>query len=144
MSSPGSDDGNGDATSDRDSTRSIVDAADVHVPENVEVPDPAANVQPPDPVERVLPDLPDSMVPENPSNPDAVRLFWRLVVVFDVAILAIALGALLLYFEGQFVQGGGFLGLGFLSFGYGVARYRRYRRQEDETDSADADDEHNA
>lgn len=67
-------------------------------------------------------------IPDGTDAPRALRrAFWGLVAVFNVAIFAIALGALLIAFRGQWDLGGSLLASGLVVFGYGVYRYRRYR-----------------
>ena len=72
--------------------------------------------------------------PEGPAAIDAAqaqppaavkREFWILVAVFNTALLAFAVGALLLAFTGR--TGAGFLlaGLGIGLGGFGLRRYRR-------------------
>jgi hypothetical protein len=61
-------------------------------------------------------------------DPEVSRTFWRLVVVFDVAFLALALGPMFIYFEGDWNVGGPLVALGAISFLYGVREYRAFRR----------------
>lgn len=61
-------------------------------------------------------------------DPEVSRTFWRLVVVFDVALLALAVGPMFIYFRGDWQTGGRLLLLGGVAFAYGVYRYRRFRR----------------
>lgn len=61
-------------------------------------------------------------------DPEVSRTFWRLVVVFDVAFLALALGPMFIYFEGDWNVGGPLVALGVFSFLYGVREYRAFRR----------------
>jgi hypothetical protein len=61
-------------------------------------------------------------------DPEVSRTFWRLVVVFDVAFLALALGPMFIYFEGDWNVGGPLVALGAVSFLYGVREYRAFRR----------------
>lgn len=62
------------------------------------------------------------------APPALRRAFWRLVFVFNVALLAAALGAMLIGFEGNVQQGGGLLVVGTGTFLYGLWRYRYERR----------------
>ena len=62
------------------------------------------------------------------------RKFWFLVVVFNLAVLAAALGLLFLYFRGMFVLGGGLAVVGFAGLAYGFATYRRVQRELAEAD----------
>ncbi|MFB6310119.1 MAG: hypothetical protein ABEH64_02940 [Salinirussus sp.] len=51
-------------------------------------------------------------------------LFWGLVVIFNLAILGIGVGLLLVVFDGNLVLGGQLLLAGLLLLGYGLYRYR--------------------
>ncbi|WP_123537414.1 DUF7322 domain-containing protein [Halosimplex salinum] len=80
------------------------------------------------------PDVPEIEVPSVPEpqdptdvDPEISRTFWRLVVVFDVAILAMALGPMFVYFRGDWDTGGPMFALGVVTFAYGVLQYRRFR-----------------
>lgn len=68
------------------------------------------------------------LAPSAPSAGDAPaelqRAFWALVVVFNVALLAGSLGAMLLAFRGDLSLGGSLLVLG---LGLGFYGWRRYR-----------------
>jgi len=56
------------------------------------------------------------------------RRFWSLVVVFNLGLLATALGLLLVGFRGELLAGGASLGLGVGALVYGVVKYRASRR----------------
>lgn len=84
------------------------------------------------------PEVPEVDVPEVdiPGSGDPVggdvdvetaKGFWRLVLIFDVALLALALGPMFVYFEGDLRRGGTLVAFGALVFAYGVARYREFR-----------------
>lgn len=51
--------------------------------------------------------------------------FWRLVIVFNLALLAVWLGVLFAVFEGRYRDGAGLIAVGVLAGGYGYWRYRR-------------------
>jgi hypothetical protein len=79
-------------------------------------------------------DVPEVDVPAVDSEASGVdvdaetaRGFWRLVLVFDVALLALSLGPMFIYFQGNWRRGGLLLGFGLCTFLYGVARYREFR-----------------
>jgi hypothetical protein len=94
--------------------------------------DPWDERSPLDPDDVADPDLgPDPPEPEGSAG-DAPALFWKLVVVFDVAFLALALGPMFIGFEGRWTFGGALTGFGALVFAYGVASYYRFRRRQDE------------
>jgi hypothetical protein len=70
----------------------------------------------------------DLPVGEDAEVPTALqRAFWGLVAVFNVALFAIAVGALLIGFRGQWELGGSVLAAGLVLLGYGLYKYRRYR-----------------
>lgn len=73
-------------------------------------------------------------------DPEVSRTFWRLVVVFDVALLALAVGPMFIYFRGDWTTGGRLLLLGGVAFAYGVYRYRRFRASRGEDGAPPATD----
>lgn len=82
---------------------------------------------------------PESLGPDVPSppgrgsadNPAAVQLFWKLVLVFNVALLALAVGPMFAVFQGQWELGLQIFLVGALAFAYGTFRYYRFRTDED-------------
>ena len=77
-------------------------------------------------VEPEVPEPPDPS--ENDVDPELPRRFWALVVVFNVALLAISLGLMFVAFEGAYALGGQFLVGGLAAFGFGLYRYRTTKR----------------
>jgi hypothetical protein len=65
-------------------------------------------------------DVPDA----SDADPALRRRFWLLVVVFDVALLAVSVGAMLVAFRGDLDTGGSLAGAGVVLFAYGYYRYR--------------------
>lgn len=69
-------------------------------------------------------------VPEAPEPSEGnidgatARRFWALVTVFNVALLALSLGAMFVLFEGNYTLGGQLLVAGAAVFGFGLYRYR--------------------
>lgn len=70
-------------------------------------------------------------VPETPDpsageavHPRVQRLFWAMVLVYKVALLATSLGLFFLVFEGDRDLGGPLLAAGLLLFVYGIYRTR--------------------
>lgn len=61
---------------------------------------------------------------------DVARTFWRLVVVIDVGIAALALGPMFVYFEGDWQRGLILTAFGLAVLAYGVKTYRRYKAEE--------------
>ena len=91
------------------------------------------------------PDVPEVEVPsvsvdtdtgdfDTDVDPAVRRTFWRLVVVVDVALLALALGPMFIYFRGDWETGGPLVALGAVALAYGVAVYRRYRADDETAD----------
>jgi len=58
------------------------------------------------------------------------RAFWGLVGVFNVGLLTLSLGALLVVFREQWFVGGALVAVGVVSLAYGVHRYRVYRERD--------------
>jgi hypothetical protein len=95
--------------------------------------DPAMAAEPNehDSLEDLGPDIPEVDVPEppDPTVPsDVARSFWKLVAIFNLALFAVSLGPMLVFFRGEVVTGGSvfFLGAGFFTYGY--LRYRHEKR----------------
>jgi len=61
---------------------------------------------------------------ENDVDPEIARRFWALVLVFNVALLALSLGAMFVFFEGNYSLGGQLLLAGATAFVFGLYRYR--------------------
>lgn len=78
---------------------------------------------------------PSSLGPDVPTpssgdyQSDAAGLFVRLVVVFNVALLALTIGPMLAYFEGQVDLGLRIFLAGVILFGYGTYRYVKFERE---------------
>lgn len=76
------------------------------------------------------PDVPDStssgglLGPEDTPK-ELLGAFWKLVLLFNVGLLAASLGAMFLVFEGRTRLGGGLLAAGLLAIVRGLHRYRR-------------------
>ncbi|MFB6223210.1 MAG: hypothetical protein ABEH86_06005 [Haloarcula sp.] len=88
---------------------------------------------------------PESLGPDVPSptdgqyQGDATGLFVKLVIVFNVALLALSLGPMLAYFEGQVDLGIRIFLIGVIAFSYGTLRYIRFERQRKSDDEGDND-----
>ncbi|MBX0321835.1 hypothetical protein EGH21_02200 [Halomicroarcula sp. F13] len=92
---------------------------------------------------------PDSLGPDVPKAPrppdgsgdsDVAALFWKLVLVFNVALLGLSVGPMLAYFEGRVDLGVRVFLVGLLAFGYGTFRYYKFRRdREDDGGAPDAE-----
>lgn len=83
---------------------------------------------------------PDTLTPGEDVDRETYRLFWRLVIVFDVALLALSLGPMFVYFRGNWRRGLTLFVFGALVFAYGVARYREFRRSDEDGADDDASD----
>lgn len=68
-------------------------------------------------------DLSDRDVPQ-----DLLKRFWKLVGIFNVALLATSLGVLFIAFESRFSVGGSLLAVGLVAFVFGWLGYRRARK----------------
>jgi hypothetical protein len=92
-----------------------------------------------------IPEAPDP--PDGATNSEVTSLFWKLVVVFNVALLALSVGPMLAYFEGRVELGLRVTAIGIIAFGYGYLRYRQFvegRDSDDETEDTDGPDtDHN-
>nr|NIX18891.1 hypothetical protein [Actinomycetota bacterium] len=70
----------------------------------------------------------DLTIPDGSDAPGPLRrAFWGLVVVFNVALFAAALGAMLIAFRSQWDLGGSLLASGTVLFAYGVFKYRTWK-----------------
>ena len=74
------------------------------------------------------PDVPEAPIPpDGTGDREVAALFWKLVVVFNVALLALSVGPMLAYFEGQVELGIQIFLIGLIAFGYGTVRYVQFR-----------------
>lgn len=77
------------------------------------------------------PDTPAVEIPEPPDpseadvSADLVRTFWRLVIIFNIAVFALGVGPMLVFFWGEWERGGLVFVLGLATFVYGYASYKR-------------------
>jgi hypothetical protein len=84
--------------------------------------------EPADPDFGVEPEIPAAPDPsENDVSPGLLRRFWALVAVFNVALLATALGLMIAVFDGKLALGGQLFLAGLVAFGFGLYRYRTAR-----------------
>lgn len=86
--------------------------------------------------------LTESLTPESDVDPETHRTFWRLVVVIDVALLALTVGPMLIYFEGDWRRGLAMVSLGLVVSVYGLRTYRGYMAED--AGNQDASDPENA
>lgn len=78
-----------------------------------------------------IPEAPDPTETDAEIDPGTHRLFWALVVVFNLALLALSLGVMIAAFDGKYELGGQVFLVGAVLFGYGYFRYRRFEREKD-------------
>jgi len=82
------------------------------------------------------PDVPSPPPRGSADNPEAVQLFWKLVLVFNVALLALAIGPMFIVFQDQWDLGLQIFFVGALAFAYGTVRYYRFRETKDDDTGA--------
>lgn len=78
----------------------------------------------PDAIGPEIPSAPDPTEREGEVDPEIRARFWGLVLVFNVALLALSLGAMFIGFEGNLELGGQLLLVGGILGAYGLYRYR--------------------
>ena len=86
----------------------------------------------PDPETKYAPDVPSVSIPDASDAdvpPELARAFWSVVIAVNIGLLAVSLGAMFIYFRGQWRLGGGavVLGVGMLCSAY--FKYWRYQRR---------------
>jgi len=87
------------------------------------------------------PDVPEApSAPEGAANNEVTGLFWKLVAVFNIALLALSVGPMLAYFEGRVELGVRVTLVGVIAFAYGYFSYRRFVKRRDSDDDADEED----
>ena len=88
---------------------------------------------------------PSSLGPDVPTAPDppdgtpdseVAALFWKLVVVFNIALLGLSVGPMLAYFDGRVDLGLRVFLVGLVAFVYGTVRYVQFRRNRDDESAA--------
>ncbi|MHB9285566.1 hypothetical protein ACKVMT_00830 [Halobacteriales archaeon Cl-PHB] len=108
----------------------MFDSEDEDQPENQF--DAVTRYQEPDEAEAesIGPDVPEAPDPTDPDvdvDGDLLVSFWRLVVIFNIALLVTSLGLMFAFLEGDLTLGGQLTIAGLAVFAYGVFRYRRAR-----------------
>lgn len=90
----------------------------------------------PGPSDELVPsvEIPDLESADGDIDGSVQGLFWRLVLVFNVALFGLAVGPMFMYFQGNLRIGGGLFVLGVFNGVYGVVRYRRFKRRRLEDD----------
>lgn len=108
----------------------MVDDEREHEPDEY---DPEADL--PDPEEELapsieIPEAPEPM-PESEAPDEIFRIFWWVVIVVNVGILALSLGAMVWFFEGMATWGVRLIAAGVIALGYAYLRYRIFMRDTD-------------
>jgi hypothetical protein len=80
-----------------------------------------------------IPEAPDPTETDAEIDPGTYRLFWGLVVVFNLSLLALSLGVMFAAFEGRFEFGAQLFLAGAILFAYGYVRYRKFEREKDDS-----------
>lgn len=75
------------------------------------------------------------------ADPQTAGLFWRLVLVFDVALFALVAGPALWYFDDRRTLGVRLTALGLIAFGYGVYKLRTRETGDGESTAGDEADD---
>lgn len=103
--------------------------------------DPEADL--PDPEEELAPsiDIPEAPepMPESEAPDEIFRIFWWVVIVVNVGILALSLGAMIWFFEGMATWGFRLVAVGVIALGYAYLRYRIFMRDTDVWDEEAAE-----
>ena len=87
-----------------------------------------------DPGEEHIPDSDDVDVPQ-----DTARLFWYLVAVFNLAIVGLAVGILLIVFQNRWTLGGQITIGGAVLLAYGYYRYRKHAGDKNSSEGSRAE-----
>jgi len=122
----------------------VLDDESEHEPDEY---DPEADL--PDPEEELapsveIPEAPEPM-PESEAPDEIVRIFWWVVIVVNVGLLALSVGVMVWFFEGMATWGLRLIAVGGIALGYAYLRYRLFMRdtdvwdEEGEATAADAD-----
>lgn len=103
-------------------------------------------------IEQYDPTIDAESTPEPSAEPDfgdvdvddeTARLFWYLVFVFNVSLLALAVGPMFVVFLDRWVLGGQITAAGAILSAYGYYRYRKHARSGDGGGDETGDDGEN-
>ncbi|WP_440765428.1 DUF7322 domain-containing protein [Natronorubrum sp. DTA7] len=86
---------------------------------------------------------PEFSATETDVDGETLKSFWALVLVINAAVLAYALGALFLIFEGATTYASYLFAAGLVLTGFGIRRYRAFQR-EGGTDSSNSSNSSNS
>ncbi|ADJ15818.1 DUF7322 domain-containing protein [Halalkalicoccus jeotgali] len=107
----------------------LPDERSEHEPEEPDLGPDIPNVEPEESEPTLGPEIPDVSPPDEgffgPGDvpKDLLSAFWKLVVLFNVGLLATSLGAMFVLFEGRLGLGGGLLAVGLLALARGLYSY---------------------
>lgn len=100
---------------------------------------------PPDPTPEVGSDVEASLGATADVDDDLFRAFWGAVVFLNVALAALALGAMLVYFRGDYSTGTSALAVGLVATVFTVRYYLKGKRtlaaKDDDSDGSESDDD---
>lgn len=82
----------------------------------------------PDSMGPKAPEIPDYSEKAADADPEVSALFWKLVLVFNVAVMGVSLGLMFGVFRNNWELGSQLLAGGLILGGYGFYRYRRFQR----------------
>lgn len=85
----------------------------------------------------VEPDLEESFRALDDVDDDLFRTFWGAAVFLNVAVAALAIGAMLVYFRGDWTRGGPALVIGAVAAGFTLRFYLGFRRDREGSDAGD-------
>lgn len=88
--------------------------------------------------ETLGPPIPEPPDPES-VDPSIRVSFWRLVLLFNAALLLTSVGVMFVVFQGELVLGGQLSLVGLGLFGYGFFRYRRATAELGDGGTGDSD-----
>jgi hypothetical protein len=115
---------------DSDSGPSVVNEKSVHEPEEFD----------PDSLGPSIPEAPSAPKPPRDGSASEISgLFWKLVIVFNVALFGLSVGPMIIYFEGQTDRGVQVFLVGAIAFAYGYFRYRQFMNDREDEDDGDED-----
>ena len=75
-----------------------------------------------------IPEAPSTDLTDRDVPSDLLKRFWKLVGLFNIALLATSLGVMLVAFQGRWTVGGASLLVGIAAFLVGWRGYRRTRK----------------
>lgn len=87
-----------------------------------------------DPPRDPTPDVAETLVPSSEGvSSELAKTFWTIVLVLNAAILAVSVGAMILFFWGDLTRGGALIVGGVALFALAYRRYRAFEAAETES-----------